>query len=98
MHATSGATVAAGVGLLRDLKKGSGRASIWITLEGLSFEEASAPLFFPSSATGAKGFHMWCGGVAGGVRAVAETKSNSLKSIGHFVKQGSNSLVIMYIL
>lgn len=65
---------AAGVGLLRDLTEGRGRASIWITLEGLDFE-ASATLLFPSRATGAKGFHIWWGGVAGGVKAEAEIKT-----------------------
>lgn len=64
---------AAGVGLLRDLTEGNGRASIWITLEGLNLETSEA-LLFPSKATGARGFHIWWGGVAGGVRAVAETK------------------------
>ena len=73
MHATSGATVAAaGVGLLRDLTEGRGWASIWITLDGLDLE-ASALLHLPSRATGAKGFHIWWGGVAGGVRAEEET-------------------------
>lgn len=78
MHARSGATVAAtGVGLLRDLTEGRGRASIWITLEGLNLE-ASAVLLFPSKATGAKGFHMWCGGVAGGVKAAVLERSFAL--------------------
>lgn len=64
---------AAGLGLLRDLTEGSGRGSIWIALERLSLG-VSVALLFPSRATGARGFHIWWGGVAGGVKAVAETK------------------------
>lgn len=78
MHATSGATSgAAGVGLLRPLTEGRGRASIWITLEGLDFED-SAALLFPRRATGARGFHIWWGGVAGGVRAAVLERSLAL--------------------
>lgn len=79
MHASSGSTVAAaaGVGMLRDRTEGRGRASIWITLEGLAFE-ASAALLFPSRATGAKGFHIWWGGVAGGVKAAVLERSLAL--------------------
>lgn len=77
MHATSGATVAAAAGLLRDLTEGRGRASIWITLEGLDLE-ASAALLFPSRATAARGFHIWWGGVAGGVRAAVLARSLAL--------------------
>ena len=77
MHATSEETVAAaGVGLLRALTEGRGRASIWITLEGIDLE-ASAALLFPRSATGARGLHIWWGGVAGGVKA-KERKSNPI--------------------
>lgn len=89
MHASSGATAAAtGVGLLRDLTEGRGLASIWITLAGLDFD-ASAALVFPSRATGARGFHIWWGGVAGGVKAEAEGKkmhhnySQHSSTIGH---------------
>lgn len=59
MHATSGATVCAatGVGLLRDLKEGRGRASIWITLDGLDLK-TSVALPFPSKAAGTSGFHI----------------------------------------
>lgn len=102
MHATSGATVAAaGVGLLRDLTEGRGRASIWITLEGLDLE-ASAALLFPSRATGARGFHIWWGGVAGGVRAEAEGKkvhnnyTQTFKSSWPSVLQRSKFLIMMY--
>jgi len=83
MHASSGATVAAaGVGLLRDLTEGKGRASIWITLKELDFE-ASAALLFPSRATGARGFHIWWGGVAGGVKAEAEGRTVHHNYIQH---------------
>lgn len=54
--------------MLRYLNEGRGRASIWITLEGLNLD-ASTALLFPSRATGARGFHIWWGGVAGGVSA-----------------------------
>lgn len=90
MHATSGATVgAAGVGLLRHLTEGRGRASIWITLEGLDFE-ASAALLFPSRATGARGFHIWWGGVPGGVRA-AELERSLALTRSTTVFSGANS-------
>lgn len=32
-------------------------------------------LVFPSSETGAMGFHIWCGGVAGGVRPAVLPRS-----------------------
>lgn len=57
--------------MLRDLTEGRGRASISITFERLDFV-FSAVLLFPKRATGAKGFHIRWGGVAGGVRAIAE--------------------------
>lgn len=78
MHASSGATLAtAGVGLLRDLAESKGRASIWMTLDGLDLQ-ASVALLFPSRATGARGFHIWWGGVAGGVRAAVLERSFAL--------------------
>lgn len=97
MHATSGATVAAtGVGLLRDLTEGRGRASIWITLEGLDLE-ASAALLFPSRATGARGFHIWWGGVAGGVRAEAEErKCTTLYPAGHLCCKAVNLMTLQF--
>lgn len=42
-------------------------AATWAALEGDGFA-ASVCLAFPSRVTGVRGFHTWCGGVAGGVR------------------------------
>lgn len=60
------------VGILRFFTEGSGWASIWITLVGVGLDNSAIDLLLPRRATGVRGFHIWWGGVAGGVSAAWE--------------------------